>query len=139
MNIQQCNTPYSMRVGMHVRTACASVCMYRYTYTYRYAQSHEEITRREISPPQITFLEDLRETDVLLLLYQDSCVLQHPGGRIVVGTDLVNSQILEVGDQILGVLAQWTTVQSAAASLQQQQCIKSLQCIHLCDSSNARV
>lgn len=72
-------------------------------------------------------MEGLREADVLLLLYQDSCVLQHPGGRIVVGTDLVNSQVLKVEYEVLSVLPQWATVQSAAAILQQQQCIKSLQ------------
>ncbi len=123
MDSEHVHTKHSSEI---LHAACALVCVYMFIHTYRYVHDHEKSTRQESSPPKIAFMEGLREADVPLLLYQDSCVLQHPGGGVVAGTDSVNSQILKVEDQVLGVLPQWTTVQSAAASLQQQQCIKSL-------------
>lgn len=75
----------------------------------------------------MTILEGLREANVSLLLCQDTCVLQHPSGSVMTRLHLVNPQIYKIGHQILGVLSQWTTIQGCAASLQQEQCVKSLQ------------
>ena len=59
-----------MRVGLYV---CMYTHTYRYVYmythTYRYVHDHEASSRQQGSPPEIAFMEGVREADFLLLLY----------------------------------------------------------------------
>ena len=99
--------------------------MYRHEHEYKAMTN--VLVRQCGSPSEMTILEGLREADVPLLLSQDTCVLQHPSGSVMPGLHPVHAQVHKVGPQVLGILSQRTTIQRGATSLQQQQCIKSLQ------------